>query len=101
MSAPTPVPTLPGTTRVVVIGAGPQGLATVLHLLHAAPSLRSEIVVLDPTGRWLTAWRERFARLGIDRLRSPSVHHPGPDPHHLAAWCDPGELGGPYGLPAT
>lgn len=39
--------------------------------------------VLDPSGAWLTAWRDRFRRQDIPHLRSPAVHHPHPDPFAL------------------
>ena len=61
--------------RVVVVGAGPHGLAAALHLVAADPGIRDEVVVVDPVGGWLRAWDERFARLEIEHLSSPGVHH--------------------------
>ncbi|MEZ5232527.1 MAG: FAD/NAD(P)-binding protein [Acidimicrobiales bacterium] len=89
--------------HVVVLGAGPVGLAVALHLLAADPSGRDSIRVIDPSGGWLTAWRDRFRRLEIDRLRSPAVHHPGPDPGALLRWmAERGATGsGPYRSPDT
>lgn len=89
--------------HVVVLGAGPVGLAVALHLLAADPSGRDAIRVIDPSGGWLTAWRDRFRRLEIDRLRSPAVHHPGPDPGALLRWmAERGATGsGPYRSPDT
>jgi cation diffusion facilitator CzcD-associated flavoprotein CzcO len=86
---------------VVVIGAGPHGLAATLHLLEARQDLRGRITVLDPSGRWLSAWHDRFARLGIDRLRSPVVHHPSPDPFALRSFLHRAERFGRYELPST
>lgn len=90
------------SVRVVVCGAGPHGLAVALHLLDRDPSLLDDLVVVDPAG-WLGTWHDQFARLGIDRLRSPAVHHPGCDPHGLDDWrCrlgEPSDL--PYGIPTT
>ena len=60
---------------IVIAGAGPHGLATAVHLLTAAPSLRSRLMVVDPAGEWLGDWRDQFARLEIANLRSPAVHH--------------------------
>jgi len=69
---------------VCVVGAGPHGLAVTTHLLSADPSLRDRLVVVDADGRWLSTWHEQFARLEIDVLRSPVVHHPDVDPGQLA-----------------
>ena len=69
----------PVRAPVCVLGAGPHGLAAVLHLKRADPALADEIVVIDPSGRWMSTWDNQFAQLGIDVLRSPIVHHPAPD----------------------
>lgn len=93
--------TLPEDAETVVIGAGPQALALVLHLLDARPSAREGLVVLDPAGRWLAEWEGRFARLAIDQLRSPGVHHPAPDAGALGRWsrAEGRPAAGPYGIP--
>jgi len=89
---------------IVIAGAGPHGLATAIHLLTAAPRLRERLVVADPTGAWMTVWREQFARLDIANLRSPAVHHPAPQAgllmDHTATYRLP-TSGLPYGLPTT
>ncbi|MFM8563306.1 MAG: FAD/NAD(P)-binding protein [Acidimicrobiia bacterium] len=90
--------------RVAIVGAGPQGL-TVASYLVAAGVNPDDLVVIDPGGEWMVAWRRRFAHLGIAHLRSPSVHHPHPDPYALANFArERGrqrELVHPYGLPTT
>jgi cation diffusion facilitator CzcD-associated flavoprotein CzcO len=68
-----PAPHAEVEARVAVVGAGPQGLAAALHLLDRDPSLHRDLVVVDPAGRWLQAWDDRFARLEIEHLRSTSV----------------------------
>ena len=87
---------------VLVVGAGPQGLAAVLHLLERAPRLADDLLVADPAG-WMGRWNDRFARFDIAHLRSPGVHHPGCDPHELTDWCrrrgHPSDL--PYSIPTT
>ena len=87
---------------VAVVGAGPHGLAATLALLDTDPSWRDDLVVIDPAG-WMGTWRKQFARLRIDNLRSPGVHHPDPDPSALSRFCDgrPGAPGLPYGIPAA
>jgi len=89
---------------IVIAGAGPHGLATAVHLLTAAPSLRSRLMVVDPAGEWLGDWRDQFARLEIANLRSPAVHHPSPRAEMLLGHTKAHRLptsGLPYGLPTT
>jgi len=95
---------LDNTAPIVIAGAGPHGLATVVHLLTAAPRLRDRLVVVDPTGKWMSAWAEQFARLDITNLRSPAVHHPAPRAGLLRSHTATHRLptsGLPYGLPTT
>ncbi len=94
----------PVDVEVCVVGGGPHGLAVVAHLVAAKPSLRERIVVVDPSGRWLRAWHEQFARLEIGVLRSPIVHHPDVHPAALARFVDDGDLARsklPYDPPLT
>lgn len=87
---------------VLIAGAGPHGLAIALHLIEADDRWRDSMAVVDPRG-WLGTWDEQFARLDIAHLRSPAVHHPGPDAGDLGRWTSgaghPSER--PYGLPST
>lgn len=69
--------------RVAIVGAGPAGLACALAL--GCHGLGDDLRVLDPSGRWLSAWRRRFSQQDIEALRSPAVHHPHPDPFALLA----------------
>jgi len=78
---------------VLVVGAGPAGLACAIAL--RCRGLAEDLTVLDPSGRWLAAWHDRFARQDIPHLRSPAVHHPHPDPFALLG------SGGTEGLVAT
>ncbi|MEM8640721.1 MAG: FAD/NAD(P)-binding protein [Cyanobacteria bacterium P01_G01_bin.54] len=88
---------------IAIIGAGPQALTLVTHLLQKKQSMRNRFVVLDPAGDWLQQWQHQFAAYEIPHLRSPAVHHPNPDPHALRAFAEsrPSELFPPYGLPGT
>lgn len=87
--------------RVLVVGAGPAALsiATVL----ACHEIPVELEVVDPAGRWMTAWHRRFAAQDIPHLRSPAVHHPHPDPFALLATTPHDELtpSGGTNLPST
>lgn len=96
--------TLNGTNvDIAIVGAGPQALTLVTHLLKKKQSMRSRFVVIDPAGDWLHQWNHQFAALEIPHLRSPAVHHPDPNPHALRAFAEeqPDELFPPYDLPGT
>lgn len=91
-------------TPLCVLGGGPHGLALSLHLELADPDLAARVVTLDPSGAWMTTWFDQFRRLGIDVLRSPGVHHPGPNVDELAshtANCHLPTSGLPYDPPTT
>lgn len=87
-------------TDVCILGAGPHGLAVAVHLVQARPSIR--LLVVDPSGRWLSTWHDQMARAEIPTLRSPIVHSPSPNPsalaQHLATHRLPSS-GLPYDLP--
>jgi cation diffusion facilitator CzcD-associated flavoprotein CzcO len=75
---PGPTPTsdgpLPGRTDVVVVGAGPAGLAVTAALWHLG--IR-DVVVLDRDGRPGGRFFDRADVLRQRVLRSPYEHHPG------------------------
>jgi cation diffusion facilitator CzcD-associated flavoprotein CzcO len=66
---------------VLLLGAGPAALACAVAL--RCHGVGDDLAVLDPSGRWLAAWDDRFRRQDIPHLRSPAVHHPHPDPFAL------------------
>jgi len=70
--------------EILVVGAGPHALTVAAHLCRRDPSWASRMLVTDPSGRWLSQWDATFDRLGITHLRSPTVHHPHPDPHAIS-----------------
>ena len=91
------------TTDIAIVGAGPQALTLVTHLLQKKKAMRNRFVVLDPTGNWLQQWHHQFAAYEIPHLRSPAVHHPDPNPHALRSFAEGRyqELHPPYDLPGT
>ncbi len=95
--------TLPAWVDIAVVGAGPQALTLVTHLLQKRPGLRQRVLVLDPSGQWLCQWRQQFARLEIPYLRSPIVHHPDPNPVALRTFAASRvqEMFTPYDRPGT
>ncbi len=94
---------LPTTIDLAIVGAGPQALTLVTHLLQKKQTMRNRFVVLDPSGQWLQQWQHQFAAYEIPHLRSPAVHHPDPNPHALRAFAESrfDELFPPYDLPGT
>ncbi len=94
---------LPKTIDLAIVGAGPQALTLVTHLLQKKQSMGNRFVVLDPSGQWLQQWQHQFAAYEIPHLRSPVVHHPDPNPHALRAFAESraNELFPPYDLPGT
>ncbi|TVP64557.1 MAG: FAD-dependent oxidoreductase [Leptolyngbya sp. LCM1.Bin17] len=94
---------MPPSTDIAIIGAGPQALTLVTHLLQKKAAMRDRFVVIDPAGEWLHQWHHQFGGLEIPHLRSPAVHHPDPNPHALRTFAEgrPDELFPPYALPST
>jgi hypothetical protein len=91
--------------RVAIVGGGPHALTIAAQLVAADRSLADDLVVLDPSGTWLSAWRRSFAVLEIEHLRSPVVHHPHPEPYGLLDFARrhrrTDELHGRYQAPGT
>ena len=94
---------LPKTIDLAIVGAGPQALTLVTHLLQKKKSMRNRFVVIDPSGQWLQQWQHQFSAYEIPHLRSPIVHHPDPNPYALRAFAESraDELFPPYDLPGT
>lgn len=91
------------TVSIGIIGAGPQALTLVTHLLQKRKQWRDRLTVIDPHGDWLKQWYQQFTALEIPHLRSPVVHHPDPHPYALRGFAEnrPDELFNPYDLPGT
>lgn len=94
---------LPDSIDLAIVGAGPQALTLVTHLLQKKKSMRGRFLVFDPSGTWMSQWNHQFAAFEIPHLRSPAVHQPDPDPHALRTFAEnrPSELFPPYDLPGT
>ena len=90
---------------IVIVGAGPQALTLSCLLLQKRPQLHRRLRIIDPSGRWLSHWQRQMKRYEIPWLRSPSPHHPHPNPHALRDFAQSQrrshQLEGPYGLPHT
>ncbi len=90
---------------IVIVGAGPQALTLSCLLLQKRPRLQRRLRIVDPSGRWLSRWQRQMERYEIPWLRSPSPHHPHPNPNALRNFAHSqqrsNQLEGPYGLPHT
>lgn len=95
--------TVPAKIDLAIIGAGPHALTLVAHLLQKRQTMKGKIVVFDPSGTWISNWKQQFAALEIPHLRSPAVHHPHPNPFALRKFSESRfeELFPPYDLPGT
>ncbi|UWU47461.1 L-lysine 6-monooxygenase (NADPH-requiring) [Limnospira platensis C1] len=79
---------LPSLIDLAIVGAGPQALTLVTHILQKRQKFRNRFMVLDPSGTWLEQWRHQFKAQEIPHLRSPAVHHPDPDPYSLRRFAE-------------
>lgn len=88
---------------LVIIGAGPQGLTLATHLLQKQKDCHRQFRVVDPSGGWLSEWKQRFHGLEIPYLRSPAVHHPDPYASELRRFAEDrgNELYDPYSRPGA
>ncbi|MCM1983214.1 FAD/NAD(P)-binding protein [Lyngbya confervoides] len=93
----------PATLDIAIVGAGPQALTLVTHLIQKRKDLRQRFQVFDPSGTWMQTWQHQFEALEIPHLRSPAVHHPDPHAGALRNFAEhrAAELHGPYGRPGT
>ncbi len=94
---------LPDFIDIAIVGAGTQALTLMTHVLQKKSKLRSQMMVFDPSGRWLQQWHNQFVAQEIPHLRSPAVHHPDPNPFALRKFAEKrsDELFPPYDLPGT
>ncbi|WP_272128960.1 FAD/NAD(P)-binding protein [Spirulina sp. CS-785/01] len=94
---------LPKHLDLAIVGAGPQALTLVTHLLQKRAKLRHRLRVFDASGTWLSRWQRQMQAQEIEHLRSPAVHHPHPNPYALRRFAEnrPQELFPPYDLPGT
>ena len=98
-------------TDIAVIGAGPQALTLITHLLQKSKRMRERLnagfspgfQVFAPSGGWLTQWHKQFAAQEIRHLRSPAVHHPDCNPGSLRTFASHrvDELYDPFSRPGT
>lgn len=54
---------------ITIVGAGPQALTLVTHLLQKKPQWGSRLMIFDPSGTWLSEWKQQFRAQEIPHLR--------------------------------
>ncbi len=91
----------------LIVGAGAHGVHLALALLAGAGVERERLRLLDPQDRPLARWRRCAATVGMQFMRSPSVHHLDGPPFSLAGFArergfDPKrDFRAPYNRPST
>lgn len=93
----------PASIDIAIIGAGPQALTLITHLLHKRPDLRSSFWVFDATGTWMAQWQQQQAAIEAPYLRSPLTHHPDLNSEALRRFAEvrPNEVLTTAQLPST
>lgn len=67
----------------IIIGGGIQGCTVATFLLKSNKTTKKQICIIDPHFKPLHNWSCMTNRIGMEFLRSPSVHHIDPEPFHL------------------
>jgi cation diffusion facilitator CzcD-associated flavoprotein CzcO len=71
----------------IIVGAGPHGLHLAVSLHHRGGVARERIAIVDDQPEPLARWTERARAVGMQHMRSPSVHHIGLEPESLLAFA--------------
>lgn len=74
-------------TRILIIGGGIHGTFLAHSLIQHAGIPRSDVLVLDPAGIPVYAWKHRCRVVGMTHLRSTSSHNMEPDYRSLRRWA--------------
>lgn len=80
----------------VIVGGGVQGCTTAIHLLRQKKVKHHELLIIDPHDSPMERWKTLTRRVGMDYLRSPSVHHLNPDPHSLRKFSKTHDYAKPF-----
>lgn len=67
----------------VIIGGGIHGCTVANFLLKNGKTTREKLLIIDPHPEPMYEWRRNTEKIGMEFLRSPSVHHIDVDPMSL------------------
>ncbi|WP_227492921.1 FAD/NAD(P)-binding protein [Bacillus halotolerans] len=67
----------------LIIGGGIQGSTLAVHLVKSGKVPIQDLAVIDPHEQPLECWKRNTARIRMNDLRSPSVHHMDTEPFSL------------------
>ena len=88
----------------LVVGGGVHGTVISAFLQARGARSNTRVAVADRFEEPLAAWKARVRNVGMDFLRSPSVHHLDLDPGSLTGFATSqrsGSFRGPYGRPSV
>lgn len=80
----------------IIVGGGVQGCTVAIHLLRQKKVQHHELLIIDPHESPMKRWRTLTKRVGMEYLRSPSVHHQNPDPHSLRKFSKTHDYAQPF-----
>ncbi|MDP4525589.1 FAD/NAD(P)-binding protein [Bacillus halotolerans] len=72
----------------LIIGGGIQGSTLAVHLVKSGKVPIQDLAVIDPHAQPLECWKRNTARIRMNDLRSPSVHHMDTEPFSLQTYAD-------------
>ncbi|WP_173917184.1 FAD/NAD(P)-binding protein [Halobacillus sp. Marseille-Q1614] len=80
----------------VIIGGGIHGCTIAAHLLHSSKVKTKDLLIIDPFHKPIEKWKRMTGRVGMEYLRSPSVHHLHPDPYSLKSFAQSHDYAGGF-----
>ncbi|CAM3686274.1 FAD/NAD(P)-binding protein [Cytobacillus oceanisediminis] len=81
----------------VVIGGGIHGCTIASCLIKKGKAASEDLLIVDPFEEPMARWKKNTELIGMEYLRSPSVHHIDTDPFSLQKYaCTKGELTGSF-----
>ncbi|WP_054636514.1 FAD/NAD(P)-binding protein [Thalassobacillus sp. C254] len=80
----------------IIIGGGIHGCTIATFLLKSGKVKKDELLIIDPYPVPLYKWKTITSKIGMDYLRSPSVHHLDPAPFSLQKYAKDNKVTAPF-----